>query len=230
MPAMQISRDAFFRQPITKWKPRHWIWIGFILLIILAVATYFSRALTPAASYGYQGSRMNEPVPDFQLVDQNGARIALSDFRGQVVVLTFFDSQCADVCPLTALQLRTAYQKLESDAPVTFIAVNVNLQANRVADVLATTQRWRLDEVPVWHFVTGSQAELEPVWQAYNVGVTITDSGDLIHTPGVYLIDRTGQKRWYVSVPFAETGAVEEGFTPLSELLVQHIQELLQEG
>lgn len=227
---MQISRDIFLRQPITKWKPRQWIWTGFILVMIVAVAAYFSRVLAPVASYGYQGSRMNEPAPDFRLIDQNGARITLSDFRGQVVVLTFFDSQCADVCPLTALQLRTAYQTLGADAPVTFIGVNVNLDANRVADMLVITQRWRLDEVPAWHFVTGSQAELEPVWQAYNAGVDITDSGDLMHTPGVYLIDRTGQKRWYVSVPFAETGAVEEGFTPLSELLVRHIQELLQEG
>jgi protein SCO1/2 len=215
---------------ITKWQSGQWLWTGFILVIILAVAAYFSRTLAPVASYNYQGSRLNEPAPAFQLVDHNGARLALSDYRGQVVALTFFDSQCADVCPLTALHLRTAYQTLGVDAAVTFIGVNVNLQANHVADVLAATQHWRLDEVPTWHFLTGSRAELEPVWRDYNVGVDKTDSGDLMHSPGVYLIDRTGQKRWYVSVPFAETGAVEEGFAPLSELLVQHIQELLSES
>lgn len=206
-------------------------WLAWSILAgvtVLVAGLYWNRATTPVQNHEvYQGTALSGLAPDFRLVDQNNHPVALSDLRGRVVALTFFDSLCADVCPLTAHHFRTAYQTFGAEAPVTFIGVNVNLQANTVADVLATTQRWRLDEVPAWHFLTGSQAELEPVWQAYNVAVLPTEGGALMHTPGVYLIDQQGQKRWYVSVPFDETGG-SSGLTPLSELLVQHIQELLE--
>jgi protein SCO1 len=208
---------------------RRWVWIGLAVAIILTIGFSFHRSRVPAIVHDvYQGTALAEPAPDFRLVDQTNNPVALSDLRGRVVVLTFIDSQCADVCPLTALHFREVYQTLGADAPVTFIGVNVNLQANTVADVQATTRHWRLDELPAWHFLTGSREELEPVWQAYNVAAHTMAEGMLVHTPGVYLIDQRGQKRWYVSVPYDETGA-SPGLTPLNELLMQHIQTLLRE-
>lgn len=88
---------------------------------------------------------------------------------------------------------------------------------------------WQLDEIPSWHFLTRSVEELEPVWKAYDVAVVPAEEeeGELLHTSGVYVIDQTGQKRWYVSTPFAETSSPLMT-APLSELLVKHIQNLLE--
>lgn len=227
---MQARWDGLQTQAATPRKRRLLLWIAIAFGIVLATLIYRGRSPSVAVSNVYQGTALDGPAPDFRLVDQNGKNVALSDFLGRVVVLTFMDSQCQESCPLTASHLRTAYQTLGSDAAVTFIGVNVNVQANRVADVMATTQRWRLNEMPAWHFLTGSQAELELVWKAYHVAVyPPSPGGELIHTPGVYLIDQRGQQRWYVSTPFDETGA-SVGIAPLSDLLVQHIRALLHEG
>jgi len=113
-------------------------------------------------------------------------------------------------------------------ALVVFIGVNVNVKASAAADVMAITSKWRLDEIPTWHFLTGSAGELEPVWKAYGVAV-VPGENDIQHTPGVYLIDQAGRQRWYVSTPFDEAGT-PRWTTPLSELLVRRIRELLSGG
>lgn len=204
---------------------------GLVGLAIWSTMEYKDRPLLSNSIENYEGTVLDGPAADFRLVDQHGLRLALSDFRGRVVVLAFLDSQCQEVCPLTAIHLRAAHQALDNQAQaVVFLGVNINVSANTVADVFAATQKWRLDEVPNWHFLTGSPVELEPVWEAYDVAVVPAPAaeGELTHTPGVFLIDPAGQKRWYVSTPFDDAGT-PQWTPPLSDLLVKHIQELLSE-
>ncbi len=180
----------------------------------------------------YEGTQIDGAAPDFQLVDQNGQTLALSDFQGQVVVLTFLDSRCQDTCPLTAADFRRTHQALGTAAPsVVFLGVNVNVNANTLEDITAATQEWHLDEISTWHFLMGNPTELETVWQSYNIEVIppTEESGDLSHSPGVYLIDQSGQQRWYVSTPFVGLGTAAPS-RPLNELLTMHIEELLSES
>lgn len=204
---------------------------------LFAVLALFLNACSisslPASSSDvYEGTTLDGAAPDFQLADQNGERFALSDFRGKVVVLTFLDSQCQDICPLTAVQLRQTHQALGDAADgVVFLGVNVNVNANRLEDVTAATQQWHLDEIAAWHFLTGNPAELETVWQSYGIEVMppTDESADLSHSPGVYLIDQAGEQRWYVSTPFVEPGTPAPS-RPLNELLILHIRQLLSEN
>lgn len=178
----------------------------------------------------YEGTELTGEAPDFKLTDQHGSVIQLSDFRGKVIVLTFMDSKCVDTCPLTAFHFRQAYQQLNSEesGQIVFLGINVNVEASEVVDVYQITQSWRLDEIPTWHFLTGDPAELEQVWQEYNVAVHLQDGG-LVHTPGTYIIDLSGQKRWYISTPFSASDNPEFAL-PLNELLVGHIREILNEN
>lgn len=208
---------------------------GLVTGLVIALASFVAiRAGTPPvpeAAGAYQGTALDALAADFRLVDQNGENVALSDFRGKVVALTFMDSQCVDTCPKTAAHFRQVYRTLgDQAASVVFIGVNVNLKANHVVDVMLTTARWQLTEIPTWHFLTGSAEELEPVWKAYDVMALppANDDPARVHTPGVFLVDQAGQKRWYVSTPYDETGGSQVS-APLNELLVKHIRELLSE-
>ena len=212
-------------------SPQRIKWLIALCISAWLLAACMSQSAPPDSSRVYEGTALDGPAPDFRLIDQNGANVALSDFRGRVVVLAFLDSQCKEVCPLTAVHLRTAHQMLGDDAAsVVFIGVNVNVEANTVTDVKATTTKWRLGEIPAWHFfLTGSAEELEPVWKVYNISVIPgSEEQELQHTSGIFLIDPTGQKRWYVSTPFDQVGT-PQWTAPLSELLVKHIRELLRE-
>lgn len=204
-----------------------------LLTAIALFSSACSASSTPASSSDvYEGTMLDGAAPDFQLVDQNGETFALSDFKGKVAVLTFLDSQCKDICPLTAAHLRETNQALGTAAnSVVFLGINVNVNANTLEDITAATQQWHLDEIPTWHFLTGNPAELEAIWQSYGIEVDppADESGDLSHSPGVYLIDQTGQQRWYVSTPFVEPNTPAPS-RPLNELLTMRIRQLLSEN
>ena len=68
-------------------------WTTLVLFVLLVVAC--ASPSSPTDTFrDYEGTSLDGPAADFRLKDQNGATIALSDFRGRVVVLTFMDSQC----------------------------------------------------------------------------------------------------------------------------------------
>jgi len=203
-----------------------------LILLALTLAACADGDRAPAFSEEYTGTALSGPAADFEFLDQSGAAIRLSRFRGDVVVLTFLDTLCTDVCPLTSAELRRAHQLLGPDASaeVVCLAVNVNAEANSLEDVSAAMKKWRLDEIETFHFLTGAEVELAPVWEAYHVTVyrPPDQAEELLHTPGVFLIDRAGELRWYVSTPYDESGR-PEGTAPLSELLAGHIRDLLAE-
>jgi protein SCO1/2 len=144
------------------------------------------------------------PAPAFRLTDQDGQPIRLSQFRGKVVVLTFFDPHCVDTCPLIAQEFADAYHDLGAAAGrVVFAAVNVNPYHARVRDVLAFSREHQLTTIPDWHFVTGSVAALKKVWMAYNVEVQAPGpNADVVHTSVDYFITPGGVER-FVATPMA---------------------------
>lgn len=175
----------------------------------------------------YEGDRLAGPAPGFRLVDQRGSVVSLSDLHGKVVVLTLLDPDCTDVCPLYAYQIKLAYQSLRAEAAdVVFVAINANKKKTSVEDVSAASRKWGVDEIPSWHFVTGSPAELEAAWAAYSVvGSGPPKPGkpdEMTHSPAIFVIDRAGQRRWYFST-------VVDGAPSASALIVKHVKALLAE-
>ena len=54
----------------------------------------------------------NKPAPEIKLVNQFGQPMSLSQFRGRVVMLSFEDSECTTVCPLTTQSMVLAKELL----------------------------------------------------------------------------------------------------------------------
>src|SRR3989304_225180 len=53
------------------------------------------------------------PAPDFALINQDGTRVSLHQFRGRLVILTFIYTHCPDICPLTTAKLRRGQNELK---------------------------------------------------------------------------------------------------------------------
>ena len=194
-----------------------------------AVAWYQGRERADArqAPASYEGTKLGDAAPGFRLVDQNGASRSLEDFRGKVVVLTLLDPVCTDICPVYAYHYRLAYQALGQDASkVAFLAFNANDEETSVEDMMAASKKWGVNEIPSWHFLTGSPEALHAVWQAYGMMASGPPKPDRLdekqHSPSIYVIDQAGQRRWYFSTNFDDA-------PPPSALIVKHAKELLAE-
>jgi cytochrome oxidase Cu insertion factor (SCO1/SenC/PrrC family) len=135
----------------------------------------------------------NKPAPDFKLVNQFGQPMSLSQFRGKVVVLGFEDSECTTVCPLTTQSMTLAKELLgKAGSSVQLLGVDANPDAIKVSNVLAYSRVHNMTNQ--WDFLTGTQAQLKSVWKDYDIAVQI-ESGQIDHTPALYLIDQQGRLR-----------------------------------
>jgi cytochrome oxidase Cu insertion factor (SCO1/SenC/PrrC family) len=136
------------------------------------------------------GSR---PAPDLRLTNQFGQPMSLSQFRGKVVMLSFEDSECTTICPLTTQSMLEAKQLLGTAGDkVQLLGVDANPDATSVADVLAYSRAHGM--VNQWDFLTGSLPQLKSAWGAYNIAVEV-EQGQIDHTPALFVIDQQGQER-----------------------------------
>lgn len=150
-------------------------------------------------------------APNFSLIDQRGQTVSLGDFRGQVVVLTFIYTQCADVCPVIARNLQSAYEQLpeEQRENVALIAITLDPERDTPAALREFSERHGLADNSNWHALRGDPVALAPVWQAYGVypGMNLATpmhahdegtparGGGEGHTDAVFVIDPDGRQR-----------------------------------
>jgi protein SCO1/2 len=141
------------------------------------------------------------PAPEFALSDQNGRRTSLASLRGQNVVLAFLDSHCRRPCGREPRSLGIALRLLPRSARPVVVVVSVDPHGDTPGSARAAARRWGLTAGARWHWLLGSRAELAPVWGSYRIAVRRA-SGQIAHTPAVYLIDRRGFERAGLLWPF----------------------------
>ena len=182
---------------------RRWLWAS-LLIFALALGALGAACSRPARLAGSDLGGI--PAPDFTLADQDGKTVQLSALRGRPVVLSFLFTQCPDVCPLTAAKLRQVADKLGRDAErVALVAVSTDPANDDPAAAQAFSEQHGL--AGRWHYLVGSQAELQPVWAAYHMYVATAQSdnpaeqamarqaGRAVHTDALFVVDRQGRER-----------------------------------
>lgn len=165
----------------------------------------------------------DKPAPDFRLVNQFGQPMSLSQFRGRVVILSFIDSECTTICPLTTQSMVLAKELLGSAGQsVQLLGVDANPDATQVSDVMAYSRVHGM--INQWDFLTGSLAQLKSAWQNYNIAVQV-EQGQIDHTPALYVINQQGrlQKVYLTQMAYSSiTQSAQVLATEVSSLLPSH--------
>lgn len=149
-----------------------------------------TTAAAPAT--GFDGAALPPTAAhEFTLTDQYGRRVSLGDFRGQVAVLTFLSPTCGRLCVLIAQQIRGALDEL-GGKPVPVLIVSADPAADDPARVKRFLAAVSLTGRAL--YLTGSPAELRPVWKAY--GITAHGGAvQLESSATVILLDGRGRER-----------------------------------
>ena len=146
------------------------------------------------------------PAP-IDLTDQHGRRWRLGAQRGSVVVLTFLNARCNDICPVEGAEIRRAISSLGTDSrKVEFVIVNSDPRSTSgVARPAALVATGLVNQRTV-HFVSGTLDQLNAVWVDYGLGVRVgTLSSQVAHNNLMYFIKPNGTMS-AVAVPFANEG------------------------
>jgi len=190
--------------------------LAILLVGTLLIRTLFADDLSRTSDYDYEA-----PVPgsytlpvikhaaDGEVLDSKGQPLHLRDVtRDRVTVMSFIYTRCAaaKACPYATGVLRQLHQ-LSSEDPalakgmrlvsMSFDPGNDTPERMAVYSALAEGQ----PSASEWRFLTaGSQAELQPILEAYGQAVdkkknALDPTGPLNHTLRVFLIDRDGNIR-----------------------------------
>ena len=165
------------------------------------------------------GAVVSHPAPAFALTDQSGQPTAVPAQPPHVVVLTFFNAPCNDICPVLAAEIEQADADLGAQAAdVEFITINTDPKAlaqSAEAPVLSTT---RLGALSNWHMVTGPLATLNDLWKAYGVSISVQrKTGVEAHSDVMDFIDAQGDLRDQAT-PFADESAAGSYSLPAASI------------
>lgn len=122
-------------------------------------------AVCLVAGVAYALSPKGVAAPNFTLTDQDARPYALSTERGRAVALLFGYTHCPDVCPTTLAALARAERKMPSGQGFDVVFVTVDPRR----DTPAVLKRYLHLFDPAFVGLTGSAAELAPVYAAYHV-------------------------------------------------------------
>ena len=163
-------------------------WLAAVALVIACAAAVLGRAFLWSGPL----------APDFTLTDQDGRPYTLSAHRGHAIALFFGYAHCPDVCPTTLAALARAKRKL-GPAGASFDVALVTVDPAR--DTPATLKRYVRLFDPAFVGLTGTEAQLDPVYAAYHVYHQIASGNGsangyvVMHSSAIQFISPGGRLR-----------------------------------
>lgn len=146
-----------------------------------------------------------EPAPEFTLQTGGDSSVSLRSFVGKVVVISFFDSRCNDICPVLSSEIHQASEDLGPlRSQVVFLTVNTDPLATAISSDAPARNASNLNSLSNWHFLTGSVSQLDAVWKKYGVAIEAqASSGIVSHNNVLYFIGPDGES-FLKATPFAD--------------------------
>lgn len=185
-----------------------------VVVLVRGGAAGSSAGPAPASAHSQFDGPTLPPhltAASFSLIDQDGHRVTLAQYRGRVVVLTFIHSRCHDMCPFMVEQIKGALGQLSgrSDAglpaPPGSIPV-IGISVAPAEDTTGSRRRFLRQHQMLGRlaFVNGPLSVMRRVWHAYAMQPV---AGRVDHSTFVLLIDKRGTER----VGFPAGGLTPEG-------------------
>ena len=164
---------------------------GLLALALIVVGALSQEDDEPALPAGEPAGALLPPdvrAPDFELTDEEGNPIAMNDFRGEPVIVTFLYTNCDDTCPPAAQQVKGALNELGRDVPAIAIAVEPSRDTAASARAFLSDQRM----LGRMRFVLGTREELAPVWRGFAIR---PQTARTEHQARIVLVDGSGRQR-----------------------------------
>jgi protein SCO1 len=139
------------------------------------------------------------PVPNTQLVDENGRAVSLDQMKGSVTVYDFIFTSCSGICPIMSKNMQMLTQKVPKDAQVRFVSISVDPARDTPEALRAYAKRFRRDD-DRWIFLTGDRdaiVKLSVEGFKLAAGDPMPGGEPLLHSSKFAVADRKGVIREY---------------------------------
>ncbi len=148
------------------------------------------KAVAPDAGVG--AVAVGQPVPDFTLIDQNRRRVALSQFAGKVVAVTFIYTRCPfpNYCFRLSDNFGQLQKRFKKQMGKDLVLLSIVIDpANDGPEALTKYAHiWKADSEG-WHFLTGPLPEIQQVGRKFDMNF-YPDEALYVHSFHTAVIDR----------------------------------------
>jgi protein SCO1/2 len=145
---------------------------------------------------------MPEPgakIPDFELLNQDGERIHLSQYQGRPLLMTFIYTRCPlpDYCPLMCFNFAAIHKRLESMPPSEkiphLLTVSFDSEYDTPAVLRKFAQRYMNPlDFQSWEFATGSWDEIRKITGHFGL-IFRKEKNQIVHSLVTALIGPDGR-------------------------------------
>ena len=169
--------------------------LGVVVRVRVADARPF--ASSPTEAMAGQLNRLNDAAKPITLVDQSGRTVALEQFRGRPVIVTFAYAHCQTVCPVLVSEVLGARDALAAHKPVVLI-VTLDPWRDTPSRLASMAERWGASGDV--HVLSGVPDSVERVLNAWRVPRARNErTGDLSHPSVVYVLGPDGRIAYVVN-------------------------------
>lgn len=187
--------------------------LSFAFIFVTAVVVAYFMYFRPEKDLPvYQPSELNpalvDPsamraedhrILDFELINHLGDTVTLADVQGQILVVDFFFTRCATICPLMTKNLQRVHDRLDPSAAVQILSHSVTPTADSVSVLRAYADKHGANS-DLWWFLTGTKSEIYSLARkSYFSCLDEGDGGlqDFVHTENIVLVDEKGRLRGF---------------------------------
>jgi protein SCO1/2 len=152
-----------------------------VAALVLLAASGLPRHAAAASLY-------DEPLV---FIDDSGARVALSSFRGRRVVLSMFYTQCTSLCPVTLSKLSEIQKAATARAqPIEIVLVSYDSHADGPRRLARFRKAERLS--PQWSLLSGSPEATERLAAQIGLGRYLDLGDHVFHDYRIVLLNEDG--------------------------------------
>jgi protein SCO1/2 len=156
-----------------------------------------SNSLAPPES---ARAPLGQEVPDFALINQDGKRIHLHQYRDKSLLLTFIYTRCPlpDYCPLMSKNFAQVLQEVRSDPELSPSTHLLSISIDPEYDKPAVLRAYGLDcsgnphPFDQWEFASGAPEQVRHVAEFFGLKYW-TEGGQIVHALVTVLIGPDGK-------------------------------------
>jgi len=140
-------------------RPPRTIWIGFLLFFALFALAFLMWFIQATRHFGQPLLRIIGPVANFNLTDQDGKAVSLTDFTNHVWVADIIFTRCAGPCPRMTSQMKSLQDALPKASSAKLVTLTTDPEYDSPEVLKKYGQRFGAD-FSRWTFLTGTKNEI----------------------------------------------------------------------
>lgn len=165
-----------------------------------------------------EGAVIDHVVPSFEMVNQMGRKVNLSEIEGKVAVVNFFFTSCPTICPQMMRNMQTVQELYLNDDAVAMLSFTVDPKRDDPARLRTYADAYHIQDRR-WNLLTGDKREIYNLARnGFYLTASQGDGGDydFIHSENLVLVDPQGRIRGYYDG--TDEAAVEQLINDITKL------------